>query len=152
MATPITVVLQKNVENLGQGGEVVRVRPGFARNYLFPRGLAVVASKSNLSRVDELKRAAANVAAKDLAEAQKMAASLEAISIRLERAVGEEDRMFGSVTTHDIAEAFAAAGVAVDRRRIVLGEPIKQLGQTLVPIKLHANVVANLRVEVVKKA
>lgn len=152
MATPITVVLQQDVESLGRGGEVVRVRPGYARNYLIPRNLAVVATKASLGRVEELKRAATRAIAKQLGEAGKLRDALEAVSVRIERAVGEENRMYGSVTAHDIVAAFAEAGVVIDRRKVVLAEPIKQLGLTTVPVKLHADVIANLRVEVLKKA
>lgn len=152
MATPIKVVLQQDVESLGQGGDVVRVRPGFARNYLIPRGLAVVASSANLARLEELKKAALAAAARRLAEAKQSAAAIETVSVKIERSVGDEGRMYGSVTARDIEEAFAAAGQAIDRKKIVLPEPLKQLGATTVPLKLHAAVTAQLKVEVVKKA
>lgn len=152
MATPIKVVLQQDVESLGQGGDVVRVRPGFARNYLIPRGLAVVASSANLARLEELKKAALAAAARRLGEAKQAAAAIEAVSVKIERSVGDEGRMYGSVTARDIEEAFASAGQAIDRKKIVLPEPLKQLGATTVPLKLHAAVTAQLKVEVVKKA
>lgn len=152
MATPIKVVLQQDVEALGQGGDVVRVRPGFARNYLIPRGLAVVASSTNLARLEELKKAALAAAAKRLAEAKQVAQAIEAVSVKIERSVGDEGRMYGSVTARDIEEAFAAVGQVIDRKKIVLPEPLKQLGATTVPLKLHTAVTAQLKVEVVKKA
>lgn len=152
MATPIKVVLQQDVEALGQGGDVVRVRPGFARNYLIPRGLAVVASSANLARLEELKKAALAAAAKRLAEAKQVAQAIESVSVKIERSVGDEGRMYGSVTARDIEEAFAAAGQIIDRKKIVLPEPLKQLGATTVPLKLHTAVTAQLKVEVVKKA
>lgn len=152
MATPIKVVLQQDVESLGQGGDVVRVRPGFARNYLIPRGLAVVASSANLARLEELKKAALAAAARRLAEAKQAASAIETVSVKIERSVGDEGRMYGSVTARDIEEAFAAAGQTIDRKKIVLPEPLKQLGATTVPLKLHAAVTAQLKVEVVKKA
>ena len=152
MANPIKVVLQKDVPNLGPGGQIVRVRPGYARNYLIPRGLAARATEQNLRRIDELKRLAAERADRELAEAREIVQKLEAASVKLERAVGEENRMYGSVTTKDVEHAFAELGLTVDRRKIELAEPIKTLGAHEVPIKLHPQVKAVLRIEVVKKA
>jgi large subunit ribosomal protein L9 len=152
MANPIKVVLQKDVPNLGPGGQIVRVRPGYARNYLIPRGLAARATEQNLRHIDELKRLAAVRADRELAEAQAIAQKLQAASAKLERAVGEENRMYGSVTAKDIEHAFAELGLTVDRRKIELAEPIKTLGPHEVPIKLHPEVKAVLRIEVVKKA
>jgi large subunit ribosomal protein L9 len=151
MANPIRVVLHDDVEHLGKSGDVVRVRPGHARNYLYPRALAVPATPQNLARVDDLKKAAARRAEQALGEARQMAQKLEATAIKLERSVGEENKMYGSVTARDIEEAFAAAGVEIDRRKVELKEPIKQLGLHEVPVRLHADVVATLRVEVIKK-
>ena len=151
MATPIKVVLQKDVDNLGNGGDVVRVRPGYARNYLVPRGLAVAATPANLLRVDDLKRAAKALAHKTLAEAKEQQQKIEAVAVKIERAVGDEGKMYGSVTARDIEIAFAAAGVTLDRKRSVLGEPLKALGLAQVQIRLHPEVIAKLRVEVVKK-
>jgi large subunit ribosomal protein L9 len=152
MASPIRVVLHDDVEHLGKSGDVVRVRPGHARNFLYPRGLAVPATEQNLSRVDDLKRAAAKRAERALDEARQMALKLEATAVKLERSVGDENKMYGSVTARDIEEAFEALGVELDRRKIELKEPIKQLGLHEVPVRLHANVTATLRVEVIKKA
>ncbi len=152
MASAIRVVLQEDVDNLGTSGDVVRVRPGYARNFLIPRGLAVPATNANLARVDELKRVAAAKAEQVLAEAQELAKKLEAVSIKLERAVGEENKMYGSVTARDIEDAYKEQqGLELDRKRLVLGEPIKQLGLSEIPIKLHSSVTATLRVEVVKQ-
>jgi large subunit ribosomal protein L9 len=152
MATPIKVVLQKDVDNLGNGGDVVRVRPGYARNYLIPRGLAVPATSANLLRVDELKKAAQVLAQKTLAEAKEQQQKIEAVAVKIERAVGDEGKMYGSVTARDIEMAYAAAGVTLDRKRILLPEPLKTLGLSEVQIRLHPEVNAKLRVEVVKKA
>lgn len=151
MATPIKVVLQDDVSSLGTSGDVVRVRPGYARNFLIPRGLAAPATPANLARVEDLRRQAAERAAQRISEAQSAKTKLEAVSVKLERAVGEENKMYGSVTAKDIEEAFAAAGVELDRRKLVLAEPIKTLGLHEVPLKLHPEVSALLRVEVVKK-
>jgi large subunit ribosomal protein L9 len=150
MANQIRVVLQQDVDNLGNGGDVVQVRPGYARNYLIPRGLAMPATAGNLARVADLKRQAAVRAAQALDEAKALKVKLEAISVKLERAVGEEAKMYGSVTSKDIEEAYKAQGLVIDRRKIVLKDPIKELGLSDVKVKLHHDVEANLRVEVVK--
>lgn len=150
MATQISVVLQKDVDNLGVGGDVVRVRPGYARNYLIPRGLALPATSGNLSRVEALKKAALARAAEVLAGAQALKGKLEKVSVKIERAVGDDNKMYGSVTTKDIEEAYAALGIEIDRKKVSLGEPIKALGLSEVKIRLHKDVDATLRVEVVK--
>jgi large subunit ribosomal protein L9 len=151
MATQIRVLLQQDVENLGHSGDVVRVRPGHARNYLIPRGLALPATPGNLARVDELKRAAAVRAKKDQEEAVELKQKLEATSVKVVRAVGEENKMYGSVTAKDIEEAYAEHGIKIDRRKLHLAEPIKQLGLAEVVMKLHHDVTATLRVEVIKQ-
>ena len=151
MATAIKVLLQTDVDNLGKGGEIVRVRPGFARNFLLPRGLAVPATAGNLARVEDLKRAAAQRAAEEAKGAQELSAKLGSLSVKIERAVGDESRMYGSVTSKDIEDAFEKLGTKVDRKKIQLAEPIKKLGTFEVPIKLHSSVTATLKVEVVKK-
>jgi large subunit ribosomal protein L9 len=151
MASSVKVLLRKNVDSLGLGGEVVRVKPGFARNYLLPAGLAVPATAGNLARVAELKRLAAQQAEEELAVAKEMGVKLGAMSVEIERASGEEDRMWGSVTARDIEEAFERVGVKLDRKRIQLAEPIKTFGPVEVPIRLHQSLVASLKVEVKKK-
>jgi large subunit ribosomal protein L9 len=151
MGRPIRVVLQDNVANLGFSGDVVRVRPGYARNYLIPRGLAAPATPVNLARIDEFKRAAALRANRELAEAKQSAELLERTSVKIERAVGDENKMYGSVTARDIEEAYAASGLTIDRKKLILHEPIKRLGLSEVPLRLHPEVQAILRVEVVKK-
>lgn len=152
MATNVKVLLQSNVDNLGTGGDIVRVRSGFARNFLLPRGLAVPATEGNLKRVDELKRAAASVAKKEREGADEIAAKIAQIGpVKVERAFGEEGKMYGSVTTKDIEDAYEKRGLVLDRKRIQLADPLKQLGTFQVPIKLHADVTATLTVEVAKK-
>lgn len=151
MATQIKVLLKTEVQNLGAGGEVVRVRPGFARNFLLPRGLAVPATAGNLARVEDLKRQVASQAKAELEAANAAAAQIAGVSVSIARAVGDEGKMYGSVTTKDIEDAFAAAGVKIDRKKIVLGDALKALGTFEVPIKLHASVTATLKVNVVKK-
>jgi len=151
MASPIRVLLQDNVENLGQSGDVVRVRPGYARNYLIPRGLAVPATPGNLARVDQLKKQATARADQALSAAKELGDKLLGVSVKIERAVGEEGKMYGSITTRDIEEAFLEKGIELDKRKIQLSEPIKTLGEFQVGVKLQANVSATLRIEVVKK-
>jgi len=151
MGSAIRVVLQDDVAHLGTSGDVVRVRPGYARNYLIPRGLAALATEAALARVDELKRQAEERVKERLGEAQTLKAKLEATSVKLERSVGEENKMYGSVTAKDIEEAYQQLGVEVDRRKVTLPEPIKSLGLHEVGVKLHPEVIAHLRVEVVKK-
>jgi len=150
MANQISVVLQKDVDNLGVGGDVVRVRPGYARNYLIPRGLALPATAGNLSRVEALKQAALARATEVLEAAKVLKGKVEKVSVKIERAVGDDNKMYGSVTTKDIEEAYQALGIEIDRKKISLGEPIKQLGLSEVKIRLHREVEAVLRVEVVK--
>jgi large subunit ribosomal protein L9 len=152
VSTNVKVLLQSNVPNLGDGGEIVKVRAGFARNYLLPRGLAVPATAGNLKRVDELKRAASAVAKKEREGAGDLAAKLTSMGpVVIERAFGEEGKMYGSVTAKDIEEAYERRGVTIDRKRIQLADPIKQLGTFALSIKLHAEVTGTLNVEVKKK-
>jgi len=150
MAAMIHVVLQQNVSNLGSSGDLVRVRPGYARNFLMPRGLAVPATKGNVARTEELRRQALARAAKEKVAAEQLAKKLEALSVKIARSVGEGNKMYGSVTSRDIEEAFGAVGVEVDRKKVELPEPIKELGLAEVPIRLHPDVIGRLRVEVVK--
>ena len=151
MANQIKVLLKNDVASLGVGGEVVRVRPGFARNFLLPRGLAVPATAGNLARVEDLKRQVASQAKLELEQANAAAAQIAGASVTIARAVGEEGKMYGSVTTKDIEDAFAAAGVKIDRKKIVSADAIKALGSFEVPIKLHSSVTATLKINVVKK-
>ena len=143
--------MKNDVPNLGEGGEVVRVRPGFARNFLLPRGLAVPATAGNLARVEDLKRQVAAQAKQELEQASALAAQIACASVKIERALGEENKMYGSVTTKDIEDAFEKAGVKIDRKKIVLKEAIKEIGTFDVPIKLHASLTATLKVTVAKK-
>jgi large subunit ribosomal protein L9 len=151
MATPIQVVLQREVHNLGDSGEVVRVRPGYARNFLYPRQLALPATTGNLARVEEFKRQAAVRTETARKQARSTADQLASVSVKITRAVGEENKMYGSVTSKDIEAAYAEKGITLDRKQMDLKDPIRTLGLTEVPIRLHADVTALLRVEVVKQ-
>jgi large subunit ribosomal protein L9 len=150
MASQIQIVLQTDVENLGAGGDVVSVRPGFARNYLIPRGSALPATKGNLARIEELKKQAVAASQLALETAKSLKVKVEATSIKLARKVGADSKMYGSVTVKDIEEAYKAAGLEIDRRKIELTDAIKALGLSDVKVKLHPEVEATLRVEVVK--
>lgn len=153
MATPISVVLQEEVPSLGSSGDVVRVRPGYARNFLIPRGLAAPATPGNLSRVEDLKAKAREQAAAQHAEANALKGKLEAVAIKISRQVGEGNRMYGSVTSRDIEEEYEKAhGLRFDRRKLALPEGIRELGLSEVKLQLHKDVVATLRVEVVKES
>lgn len=151
MAHHINVVLTEDMANLGKSGELVRVRPGYARNYLLPRGLAITATAENVARIEHEKRVAEVRNAKLKGEAEQLSEKLKTVKITIERPVGEGDRLYGSVTSRDVEEALAAAGFAVDRRRIVL-EPIKTLGTHAVTIRLATSVNATVDVTVAKKA
>jgi len=145
------IILKDDVEKLGAAGDVVEVKPGFGRNYLIPRNLAVAATPAHLRNRDLIKKQ------KDLRDQKKHKASLgekerlEAISITASVQVGEEDKVFGSVTSQTVAELLEAAGHPVDRRKIHLEDPIKELGLFTVPIRLSAAVTAEVKLWVVKK-
>jgi large subunit ribosomal protein L9 len=151
MATPIRVVLRQDLKNLGKSGDLVRVRPGYARNYLYPRSLASPATGASIAQIEEMKRAAIARAARDKAEAEALAAKITSVAVKISRAVGAEDKMYGSVTAKDIAEAFAAAGVEIDRKKLQLADAIRSLGLHEVPLQLASEVTATLKVEVVKQ-
>jgi large subunit ribosomal protein L9 len=145
------VILREDMENLGKSGEVVTVRPGYGRNYLLPRGLAVSATEADVKRVAHEKRVIAARNAKLAKDAQAEADRLNQVSVSIAVAVGEEDRLFGSVTARDIADAYKEKGVNVDAKKLVIADPIKTLGLTEVPVKLAHGVTATLKVWVVKK-
>jgi large subunit ribosomal protein L9 len=145
------VILRDDMDNLGKSGEVVNVKEGYARNYLLPRGLAIKATASDVKRVEHEKRVIAARTAKLSKEAQAEADRLSAVSVSIARAVGEEDKLYGSVTSRDIAEALAEQNVKIDSKKIHLEEPIKTLGMTEVQVKLGRGVNATVKVWVVKK-
>jgi len=145
------VILRDDIEKLGKCGEVVKVRDGFGRNFLIPRNLAIPATRGNLKSIQVVTQQKELRDRKRLREAEQLKAALEKISCTAEVQVGEEDRVFGSVTTQNIADLLVRQGFVVDRRNIMLEEPIKSLGVYTVPIKIERGVVANLKVWVVKK-
>jgi large subunit ribosomal protein L9 len=145
------VILQQDVENLGTIGEVVKVKPGYARNYLFPRGLALEADGKNLTVLEHRKRALAAKRAKVQKANEAEAGRLTSLSIVIPARAGEEDKLFGSVTNLDIQRALAAQGFEIDRKKIVLQGPIKALGEHSVTVDLGAGVRTALKVAVVRQ-
>jgi large subunit ribosomal protein L9 len=145
------VILKDDVESLGECGAVVEVKDGFGRNYLFPRNLAIPATKGNLRSIQEIKKQKEIKDLKKKRHQEKLKIQLEKISCTAEVMVGEEDRVFGSVTSQTIAELLKEKGFEIDRHKIMLESPIKALGVYTVPVKISGDVVASLKVWVVKK-
>lgn len=146
------VILREDVYNLGKGGELVEVKAGYGRNFLIPRGLAVVANPKNIREVEHQKAVSAAKAAKLKASAEAVAKRLADSPLAFKRKVGEQDKLYGSVTAMDLAEALASRGLVIDRRTIDLAEPIKTVGEFEVGVKLHADVVGKLKVKVEAEA
>lgn len=144
------VVLREDVQGVGNIGDVLEVAPGYARNYLLPRSKAVEATGRNLKSVDHAKRVIAEKAKKEKAEVEEYAKKVSAAAVTITMQVGKDDKLFGSVTTKDIAEALAAQGIEVDKRKIHLDHPIKELGTVSVSVKLHSQVTATVNVTVAK--
>ena len=145
------IILRADIDRLGKIGEVVNVAPGFARNYLIPKKLAYSANAGNLKRIEFEKRRAEQVAFRELEETRKLAAKMKDLSLTFQVKVGEEERLYGSVTPADISEEAAKQGFDIDRRKVVLDEPIKQLGVYTVGVRLHPEVIAEIKVWVVKE-
>ena len=145
------VVLKEDIFNLGKMGEVVRVKDGYARNYLLPRGLVLVANKKNLKGLEHDKRVIAAKKERTLSSAQSLSEKLSAVSIRIPAKVGEEGKLLGSVTHLQIEKALSEMGHTVERRKIHLPEPIKNVGEYEVPIRLANDVTANIKVSVVSE-
>lgn len=145
------VILRKSVDKLGRAGDIVTVKNGYGRNYLIPRGLAYPATEGNERRVTAEAKAHEHRVAADKAEAEELAARLGGQELHFRANVGEGDRLFGSITSADIAGQLAEAGFRIDKRDIELAEPIKMIGIYKVPVRLHTEVRAELRVWVVKE-
>jgi len=143
------VILRDDVRSIGKAGELVRVKPGYARNYLLPQGLAYEATEGNKKRIAAETKARSTRLAAEKSGAEAFAAQLGQLDLQLKGNAGEEGRLFGSITAQDIAAAIAAAGHEVDRRRIELDQPIKTLGEHTVSVRLHPEVHASVRVTVV---
>jgi len=144
------VILKTSVEKLGQEGDMVAVTDGYARNYLIPRKLAVEATGKNRRALEHEKRIETDHAAKEKKDAEKLAVEIANLSCTIRMQAGENDRLFGSVTALDIAAALEEQNIEIDRRKILLDEPIKELGVFTVPAKIHPDVTADIKVWVVK--
>jgi len=145
------VILREDISNLGTRGQVVKVAPGYARNFLIPKKLAVTATESNKKIVEQERQAHLRKEAKAVGEAQDLAKLMTGVSVTINQKAGENDQLFGSVTSKDVADALAAKGYTIDRRKIQLDEPIKSLGEFKVPVKLHREVTAEVVVVVAKE-
>jgi large subunit ribosomal protein L9 len=143
------VILREDVPNLGRSGELVNVKPGYGRNYLLPRKLAVLANEANVRQLEHDRAVISARQAKLRGNAEEQAKRINAVAVTIARKVGEQEKLFGSVTALDIAEALASKGQKVDRRHIHLPEPIKTTGTHQVEIRLHREVIAQIRVDVV---
>ena len=144
------VILLKDIEKLGTEGAVVQVKPGFARNYLLPRGLAAPATPQQLKTIEETKRQRLKKAQRMKADAEALKRKLESRSVTLKLSLGEDDKPFGAITTHDIVDALAHEGLTIDKHAVHLEHPIKTLGIFDVPVRLHPDVTATVKLWVVK--
>ena len=144
------IILLKDVDKVGKEGAVVRVKPGFARNFLLPRGLALPATASNTKSVEERARQTQKKRDRARRQAETVKQTLESRSVTLTLAMGEGDKAFGSITVNDIVEALAKDGLTVEKRAVQLAEPIKTLGTFDVPVRVHPEVTATLKVSIVK--
>jgi large subunit ribosomal protein L9 len=146
------IILQEDVEKLGHRGDVVTVKPGYARNFLLPRKLGIEATAGNMKALERIRTALAKKTATELEAAQKQAQLLDGVALGFARKTGENDQMFGSVTTADIAEGLEAQGFKIDKRQIQLAEPIKVVGERDVTVKVFRDVTASIKISVAKEA
>lgn len=145
------VILREDIDNLGSRGQVVKVAPGYARNFLLPKRLAVQATEANKKIVEQERQAHLRKEAKAVGEAQDLGKLLTGVTVTIAQKSGENDQLFGSVTSKDIADALAAQNYTIERRKIQLDEPIKQLGEYKVPVRLHKDVTVEITVTVTKE-
>jgi large subunit ribosomal protein L9 len=146
------VILAQDMESLGFGGEIVNVAKGYARNYLIPRGIALEATEHNIKLTEQQRKNIEIKRIKAKEDALKLKERLSGVSVTIAQKVGEEDKLYGSVTTMDIADLLEKQGITVERRRIILDKPIKSLGEFIVTVKLHPEVTAPIKVTVVPEA
>ncbi|HTW45440.1 MAG TPA: 50S ribosomal protein L9 [Acidobacteriaceae bacterium] len=142
------VILKEDVNNLGHRGDVVKVADGYGRNYLLPKKLAMQATAANKAVIEQMKASSVRKSAKEKAEAEALVGQLNSVALVFERKVGEHDHLFGSVTSADIAAQLETKGFNVDRRKVQLDEPLKQVGEFHIPVKLHREVTAHIAVTV----
>ena len=148
---PMQVILTQDVDNLGKAGELVSVKPGFGRNYLVPRGLAVSATVRNKNRLDHEKAVIERKVAKERATANEIATRINGMTLQFERMVGEDEKLFGSVTNRDITDQLKKAGIEIDHRWVQLDAPVKALGKYETTVRLAAGVTATMKFWVVSK-
>jgi large subunit ribosomal protein L9 len=148
MEIRMEVILKEDINNLGHRGDVVKVADGYGRNFLLPKKLAMEATAANKAVIDQMKASAVRRSAKEKSEAEALVGQLNNVSLVFERKVGEHDQLFGSVTSADIAHELEAKGFNIDRRKVHLEEPLKQLGEFHIPVKLHREVTAHVAVTV----
>jgi large subunit ribosomal protein L9 len=146
------IILRKTIDTLGREGEVVKVKPGYARNYLIPQNMATLVTKANLARLQKEQAAIAQRVQEEKKKAEELAAQLARMTVVLTRKTGNEGRLFGSVTTADIADKIVSLGVDIDRRTIMLQEPIKSIGESKITIKVGYQMTAEVLVQVVPEA
>ena len=146
------VILKEDVAKLGSRGDVVKVAEGYGRNYLLPRKLAIEANLGNKKVIEQMRAAALRRSAKEKAQAEELSKQFDGLSVSFARRAGEQDQLFGSVTSGDLADALEKKGFNLDRRKIQLHEPLKSLGEFTVPVKLHKDVTAHLKVVIEKEA
>jgi large subunit ribosomal protein L9 len=145
----IEIILKEHVEHLGERGQIVKVAPGYARNYLFPRKLALAVTAENKRQVERERVKAEAREQDEIKAARVVAATIEALEVAIGRRVGENETLYGSVTAADIADALAARDLNIDRRKITLAEPLRTLGEHAVPVKLHRDVIATIKLKIV---
>ncbi|HEV2289385.1 MAG TPA: 50S ribosomal protein L9 [Candidatus Acidoferrales bacterium] len=146
------IILQEDVEKLGTRGQVVNVKEGYARNYLLPRKLAIVADASNMKRLEKMRAAFAKKEATERESAQKQADQLSSVALKLSRKAGENEQLFGSVTAGDIADALKAQGYEIDKRKIQLDVPIKTIGEFPITLRLYRDITATVKLTVEREA
>lgn len=144
------VILKKEVPNLGEAGQIVKVRNGYGRNFLLPRGLAIPALESNVRVLEHQQRIADAIRRKELVSAKELDEQIRKMGLTFRRETGEDDKLFGSVTAKDIAEQLAAEGITLDRRAVLLDDAIRSIGAHAVKVRLHRDVTSELRVFVIK--
>jgi large subunit ribosomal protein L9 len=146
------VILKEDVAKLGSRGDVVKVAEGYGRNFLLPRKLAIEASSGNKKVIEQMRAASVRRSAKEKSQAEELSKQFDGLSVSFQRKSGENDQLFGSVTSGDLADALEKKGFNIDRRKIQVHEPLKTLGEFMVPVKLHKDVTAHLKVVIEKEA
>lgn len=145
------VILKEDVDNLGHRGDVVKVAQGFGRNYLLPKKLAIEATAGNKAVIEQMKVSSVRRSAKEKGDAELLLQQLDQVTLEFTRKTGDNDHLFGSVTGGDIAQGLEAQGFHIDRRKVHLEEPLKSLGEFLIPVRLHREVTAHVKVTVSKE-